>query len=128
MLRPFHRRLWLFADRESAADDNARALFEYVCSLPSAENPPACVFAVAGGAKKFGEVPPRGRIDDIRGLRYKLHFLLADFVVSSHRQRIQRMPFSASLLPSIVRRSMSEAALPLPSPLSSAKVFRSFAG
>ena len=98
LLRPFHRRLWLFADRESAADDNARALFEYVCSLPSAENPPACVFAVAGGAKKFGEVPPRGRIDDIRGLRYKLHFLLADFVVSSHRQRIQRMPFSASFV------------------------------
>lgn len=98
LLRPFHRRLWLFADREAAADDNARALFEYVCSLPPAEKPPKCVFAVAGGAGRFGEVPPQGRIDDIRGLRYKLHFLLADYVISSHRQRIQRMPFSAGFV------------------------------
>lgn len=98
LLRPFSRRLWLFTDRESAADDNARALFEHVCSRSCAERIPSCVFAVAGGSGTFGAVPPRGRVDDIRSLRYKLHFLLADFVISSHRQRIQRMPFTAGFV------------------------------
>lgn len=97
-LRPFCRRIWLFTDREGLADDNARALYEYVCAQPPRPDAPKCVFAVAGGRRTFGRVPSGGVVHDIGGLRYKLDFLLAEFVVSSHRKRIQRMPFTAGFM------------------------------
>ncbi len=92
--RMFRRRpLWLFSDRIDHADDNGRAMFEYVTSLPASENPPECAFAISRKAPEAAQLGKFGRIVDIESFRYKLAFLLSDCVVSAYHTRMHRFPF-----------------------------------
>lgn len=87
------RPLWLFSDRVDSADDNARAMFEYVSRLPLADNSPRCVFSVSRRASEVTALRRYGRVVDMESFRYKLTFLLSDCVVSAYHTRLHRFPF-----------------------------------
>lgn len=92
------RPLWLFADRVNKADDNARALFEYVCSLPRTPESPRFVFTVSGTDEERRDLEKVGEVHPILGWRYKVDFVLADFLISAYRTQAQRMPFSRKVI------------------------------
>ena len=93
--RCFKRRpLWLFSDRFNKADDNGRALFEYVNSLGKDKCAIDSVFAVESTSPDFRDMKRTGRVVNAAGLAYKIKFLLSDFVISAYHTRAQRMPFS----------------------------------
>lgn len=94
LMRMLRRRpLWLISDRVGSADDNGRAMFEYVTSLPKTENPPECVFAISRKAPEVVQLEKFGRVVDIESFRYKLEFLLSDCIVSAYHTRVHRFPF-----------------------------------
>ena len=94
VLRKARRRpLWLFSDRIDHADDNGRAMFEYVASLPTSDEPPECVFGISRRAKEAAQIRRFGRVVDIESFKYKIAFLLSDCVVSAYHTRMHRFPF-----------------------------------
>lgn len=95
LVKAFRRKkLWLFSDRFSRADDNGRVMFEYVRALPASAHPPRCVFAVDARSPDAYEIRSSGgRVVDVAGWRYKWIFLLSDFVVSAYHTPAMRMPF-----------------------------------
>ena len=95
LVRKFRRRpLWLVSDRPDRADDNGRAFFEYVASLPPSAERPECVFAIKPGSPDYAALSRIGRCVDPDGFRYKVLFLVSDFIISAYRTKVQRMPFS----------------------------------
>ena len=101
------RPIWLVSDRPGKADDNGRAFFEYLCSLPRTEASPRYVFALDTRIPEAGELRKIGPVVNMRSRRYKVMLALADWVISAYHTRSQRMPFnlvtSAYLKPRCVR-------------------------
>lgn len=90
----FGRRIWLFSDRVSRADDNGRALFDFAVSQKWSWRRPIFIFAIDGASLDAAELRRHGLVVDIRGKWYKLVFLLSNCVISAYHTRIQRLPFS----------------------------------
>lgn len=92
--RPFVRRpIWIFSDRVNKADDNGRAMYEYVLGASDPKTGPRCVFAVTKNSPDYAQLRAEGRVVDILSLRYKLMLTLADFLISAYRTKAQCMPF-----------------------------------
>ena len=89
------RPLWLVSDRPDRADDNGRAFFEYMCSLPASKSKPKCVFAIRRSSPDFKDLSKVGPCVDMDGAWYKMLFLSSDAIVSAYRTGAQRCPFSA---------------------------------
>lgn len=100
------RPLWLISDRDNRADDNGRALFEYIMSLPDDGSRPDCRFAISRKCPDWDVMRRIGRTVDINGWWYKLMFLTADAVISAYRAPIQRMPFRPGVV-SYLRKAFS---------------------
>lgn len=87
--------VWIISDRTTAAGDNGEALFKYVNTLD--DLPVKVYFAIAKnspdyeGARRYGTVLPWGSI------RYKLNFLIASKIISSHADDFIVNPFGARL-------------------------------
>ena len=94
-LRCLRRRpIWIFSDRMSRADDNGRAMFDYVRGLDNVKPRRRCVFAIDARSPDFEEMRRSGgEVVDAAGWRYKALFLLSDFVISAYHTPAMRMPF-----------------------------------
>ena len=88
------RPLWLVSDWPDRADDNARAFFEYVCSLRSDKSDRKCVFAVKRSSSYFKEISKIGSCVDMDSVWYRLLFLSSDAIISAYRTSEQRCPFT----------------------------------
>ena len=86
--------IWLFSDRIGRADDNGRAMFDYVRNLEGTKPNPRCVFAIDARSQDFIEIKKSGgEVVDAAGWRYKFCFLLSEFVISAYHTPAMRMPF-----------------------------------
>ena len=88
------RPVWLCSDRFNKADDNGRAFFEYLNTGERKVHGPDSVFAVESTCRDYSELKQVGRVVNASGLKYKLAFLTADYVISAYHTKAQRMPFS----------------------------------
>ncbi len=75
--------IWIISDRVNAASDNGEALFRYISTLEDARGVRA-YYAIKKSSSDYARMQQYGRILDRDSLRYKLMFLLADKIVSSH--------------------------------------------
>lgn len=91
IVRPFKRRpLWIISDRIMAAGDNGEALFRY----SMAQHPDIDIyFALSRKSADYGHLADIGPVLDPRSLIYKLKFLMADKIISSHADIEVTSPF-----------------------------------
>ncbi|HMQ95629.1 MAG TPA: CDP-glycerol glycerophosphotransferase family protein [Candidatus Saccharibacteria bacterium] len=75
--------IWIISDRVNAASDNGEALFRYISSLEDTKGVRA-YYAIKKSSSDYTRIQQYGRVLDRDSLRYKLMFLLADKIVSSH--------------------------------------------
>lgn len=75
--------IWIISDRVNAASDNGEALFRYISSLEDTKGARA-YYAIKKSSSDYARMQQYGRVLDRDSLRYKLMFLLADKIISSH--------------------------------------------
>ncbi len=93
------RKIWLFSDRMSRADDNGRVMFDYVRSLPRKKDSPRCIFAIDARSPDYDEIRRSGgEVVDAASWRYKFTFLLSEFVISAYHTPAMRMPFHGDFI------------------------------
>lgn len=88
------RPIWIISDRGMAAGDNGEALYEYIVKLQ--KKPDADIFFVLSKkSKDYSRLEKLAgdKLLDQDSLRYKLLFLLADKVISSHADIEVTNPF-----------------------------------
>ena len=87
--------LWLFSDRVNLADDNGIALFDYVYNTYPTIN---SIFAISNNHKELN-TKYRGRVIKFFSLKYKICFLLSDYVLSSSGEEYATNPFGGHFEP-----------------------------
>lgn len=81
--KPFmERNIWLLSDRIDAAGDNAEALFRYLCGIDDKSINP--IFTVKRTSSDYDKMKKIGHVIDRDSWYFKLVFLHADKVISSH--------------------------------------------
>lgn len=92
LLKPFKKRpIWIVSDRGMAAGDNGEAFFRHVMSR---DDVPADVyFAISKKAKDYPRVAALGKVLNQGSFWFKLKFLLADKIISSHADDEITNPF-----------------------------------
>ncbi len=89
--KPFKRRpLWIISDRIMAAGDNGEALFRYSMAQKADVD---IYFALSRKSADYRRIAGVGPVLDPHSLWYKLKFLMADKVVSSHADIEVTSPF-----------------------------------
>ena len=90
----FHRKdeIWLFADREFMARDNAEDLYEYILTQPDIKNR-KMYFVVNKEADDYLRLKKYGNVVSYHTLKYELLFLNAKFLISSHADGYVNNPF-----------------------------------
>ena len=86
-----NRLIWIISDRGMAAGDNGEALFRYCMSLKN--RPVNIYFALSKKSKDYDRLKAIGPVLNHGSLRYKLKFLLADKIISSHADTEVTNPF-----------------------------------
>ena len=82
--KPFMpRNIWLFADREFMARDSAEELFKYANSQENS-NKRRTYFAVDKNSEDYKRMNQYGKVVGYHTLKYKLLFLNANYLISSH--------------------------------------------
>ena len=87
-------RIWLFADRDSAAGDNGEAFFRYISSQ---QDNIKSYFIIDKKSSDFSRLSSIGRINNNKGFRYKLLFLTADKFFLSHPELHTMNPFGGKI-------------------------------
>lgn len=77
-----HRQQWLISDRHNSAYDNGEALFKYM--LKKHTSKVKYHFAVDKNCNDYYRLKKTGKVLAINSIRYKLAYLMADVIVSSH--------------------------------------------
>ena len=91
-VKPFIKRpIWLVSDRVIAAGDNGEALFRYIMKQES--TPASVYFVLSKKSADYKHIAKYGKTLDQNSLKYKLMFLLSDFVISSHADTETTNPF-----------------------------------
>ena len=86
------KKRWLLMDRINKGDDNAEALFTYLCENCRDSVKP--VFAVARG-KSFDELSAKyGNVVEFNTKRYYVSYIVSDAIISSHVDDFIRRPLS----------------------------------
>ncbi len=90
-MRPFCRRkVWLLSDRLSKGGDNGEALFRY---LGESKYKKAKCFFVINRGSSFDKLLTFGKVVEAGSWRYKLLYLRADAIISSHADESVTNPF-----------------------------------
>lgn len=87
--------IWIISDRGMAAGDNGEALFRYI--MKRAERPVDVYFALSKNSDDYSRLNSIGPTLHYGGLKYKLMFLLADKIISSHADVEVTNPFLRQL-------------------------------
>ncbi len=91
MTRPFCRRkVWILSDRLTKGGDNAEALFRYLGEIGYQKA--KCFFAIHKGSS-YDTLARIGRVVEAGSWRYKLLYLRADVIISSHADESVTNPF-----------------------------------
>lgn len=92
VIKPFKRRpVWIVSDRGMAAGDNGEAFFRYVMSRDDVSAD--VYFAISKHAKDYPRIAELGKVLYQGSFRFKLKFLLADKIISSHADDEITNPF-----------------------------------
>lgn len=92
-IRPFiKRKIWLISDRVDIAGDNGEAFFRYITAHPDENIRP--YFVIDPRGEDFRRMKQYGRVIGWTGIRYKLLFLCADKIISSHASDFVTNPFT----------------------------------
>lgn len=85
--RIFKRKpVWIISDRTSAGGDNGEALFSYLMRNSNAQRLYDIYFAVDKKADDYQRIKNIGNVVNRFSIRYKLLFLCADKIISSHAE------------------------------------------
>lgn len=76
------REIWIISDRTHVSDDNGMHLFKYINSLKN--NNINVYFAISSDCEDYQKIKKYGKVLDINSLRYKIYFLMAKNIISSH--------------------------------------------
>lgn len=85
------REIWIISDRNMAAGDNGEALFEYIHQLN--DDTKDVYFELSHRSNDYTRVSQYGTVLDPKSLKFKLKFLLADKIISSHADIEVTNPF-----------------------------------
>ena len=92
-MRPFARhKIWILSDRADQAGDNGEAMFRYLQTTIVSRNKKV-YFAINKDSPDYKRLRQYGKVIDRRSWRYKLLFLRADKVISSHADGFITNPF-----------------------------------
>lgn len=78
------RKIWLISDRTNAAGDNGEAFFRYINERNPADIKP--FFVISPKSSDYRRLQRYGKVISRRHLLYKMRFLAADKVISSHAE------------------------------------------
>lgn len=96
ILEIFRRKpVWIVSDRGMSAGDNGEAIFRYIMSQKDC--PADVFFAISKQSKDYSRLKKVGPILSYGGLKYKLKFLQADKIISSHADVEVTNPFLRQL-------------------------------
>lgn len=84
--------IWLISDRGMAAGDNGEAFFRYL-STNNDDEAREVYFGISSKSSDYARLKRYGRVLDMGSLAYKMKFLLADKVISSHADVEVTNPF-----------------------------------
>lgn len=84
--------VWIISDRLVCGRDNGEALFRYISTLD--EVPATVFFAVNKSSEDYARLKKYGKVVDRKSMRYKLLFLTAKKVISSHFDDFVINPFA----------------------------------
>lgn len=84
---------WIISDRDSTAGDNGEEFFRYLVAHPVPGVRP--YFALSGKSPDFKRMKAAGRCLDTDSFWYRLKFLTAGKIISSHADRRVTDPFGA---------------------------------
>lgn len=79
------KKIWIFSDRQSIAADNAEALFKY--TNKQANPNIRTYFVIDKKSKDIAKLKKYGKVIFYRTLKYRILFLRADCIVSSHAEQ-----------------------------------------
>ena len=89
----FHKKpRWLLMDRINKADDNAEALFDYICN--NKRKQVKARFAVADGAELQRLKEKYKKVTNYNSRRYYIDYVLSDCIISSHVDDFVMRPLS----------------------------------
>lgn len=91
----FKKPIWIFADKEWKAGDNAENVYRY--AMKSGYQGAKMYFALEKSSSDYEAVKSYGHVLDPRTFGYRLRFLLADIVVSSRTEMSVIDPFGQEL-------------------------------
>lgn len=77
------KNIWLFCDREFMGRDNAEALYKYTLSQENTDNR-HCYFVIDKGYEDYERIKKYGKVIKYHTFKYKLFFLNAKYLISSH--------------------------------------------
>lgn len=89
------RNIWLFADREFMARDSAEQVFKYTNSQENL-NKRTTYFAVDKKSEDYKRMKQYGKVVGYHTLKYKLLFLNAKYLISSHADAYVNNEFGSS--------------------------------
>ena len=83
--------VWLLSDRILKAGDNGEALYQYLLKETSGKID--LRFAISPDSPDYARIRQMGKTVPIPSFRYKLLYLLSEYVISSHADDINAKPF-----------------------------------
>lgn len=96
LTKPFYKNIFLFADREFMAGDSAEVLFKYFNKV-NKNKKSKTYFAVEKESEDFEKMKEFGRVVDYHSLKYKMLFLHAKFLISSHADEYVNNEFGKTM-------------------------------
>lgn len=77
-----HKEIWIISDRTYVANDNGMYLFKYINSLKNSNID--VYFAISKDCEEYKKIKSYGKVLKINSLKYKIYFLMAKNIISSH--------------------------------------------
>lgn len=95
LTKPLYRKgIWIVSDRIDAAGDNGEAFFKYLTD--TAQLNKTVYFTIRKSSKDYARLRKYGKVLDRDSLRFKIHFLHAEKIISSHADDFVTNAFGAN--------------------------------
>ena len=107
LAKPFHRKpIWLISDRYHKGGDNGEALFTHIMKTDVAKTHDVYFVFNKSNKVDYERLKGIGKVIDHNARHYKLYYLMADMIISSHADEELVNPFFNGLpfLKNIIKR------------------------